>query len=75
MPSRCASGRVDLARLERDAAPLVRPQVLERAHVVQAVGELDQDDARVLRHRQQQLAVVLDLLLGVRAELALYRSW
>jgi hypothetical protein len=43
--------------------------VLQRAHVVQPVGQLDQDDARVLRHREQQLAVVLDLLLGVRPEL------
>ena len=30
---------------------------------MQAVRELDQDDARVLRDRQQQLAVVLDLPL------------
>ena len=56
--------RVDLARLERDAAPPLGRQVLERAHVVQPVAQLDDDDARVLRDRQQQLPVVLDLLLG-----------
>ena len=60
--------RVDLAGLERDAAPPLRRQVLERAHVVQPVAELDDDDARVFRDRQQQLPVVLDLLLGARAE-------
>ena len=43
-------------------------QLVERAHVVQAVGELDEDDARVLRDRQQQLAVVLDLPLLRRVE-------
>ena len=28
----------------------------ERAHVVQAIGELDQDHAKIARHRQQHLA-------------------
>ena len=44
--------------------------VLERAHVVQAVGELDQQHADVLGHRQQQLAEVLGLggLLGDEVE-------
>ncbi len=35
---------------------LVRRHRLHRAHVVHAVGELDQDDAHVARHRQQHLA-------------------
>ena len=40
---------------------------IERAHVVQPVGELDQHDAHVARHRQQHLAEVLGLrLLGRR---------
>ena len=60
--------RVDLARLERNAALLVLGKVLEGAHVVQPVGQLDDHDARIARHRDQQLAVVLDLLLGARAE-------
>ena len=60
--------RIDLARLERDAAPLLRIQVLERPHVVQAVGELDDDDPGVLRDREEELAVVLGLLLDRRAE-------
>jgi hypothetical protein len=42
--------------------------MLQGAHVVEPVREFDHDDARIMRHRQQQLAIVLDLLLGVRAE-------
>src|SRR5207253_4400378 len=44
-----------------DAPLLVRLQVLQRAHVVQAVGKLDQHDAHVRHHRQQHLADVLGL--------------
>ena len=40
--------------------------MLERPHVVDAVGELDQDDADVARHRQQHLAEVLRLPLLAR---------
>ncbi len=60
--------RVDLARLERDATLLLVVQMLERPHVVESVGELDDDDAGVLRDREQQLAIVLRLLLGGGAE-------
>ena len=40
-------------------------------HVVQAVGELDQQDAQVLAHRQEELAQVLGraLVLGQRLDL------
>ena len=38
-------------------------QELERARVVQAVGQLDEDDADVLRHREEHLAQILELLL------------
>ena len=55
--------RVDVQRLAaRSLLPLGR-QVLERAHVVEAVGELDEDDADVLGHRQEHLAEVLRLML------------
>jgi len=60
--------RVEVASLERDAGALVRFEMLERPHVVQAIGELDDDDARVLGDREQQLAVVLDLSLLRRPE-------
>ena len=41
----------------------------ERAHVVQAVGELDQQDADVAGHRDDHLADVLGLLLLAAVEL------
>ena len=40
-------------------------QRAQRAHVVEPVGELDEDDADVLRHGQEHLADVLGLLLLV----------
>ena len=67
-PEAVCEGRIDLARLERDGALPFRRQVLERAHVVQPVGQLHDDHARVAGDRQQQLAVVLRLLLCGRAE-------
>ena len=42
---------------------------LQRAHVVQAVGELDQEHADVVGDRQQQLAQVLGLLGLARHQL------
>jgi hypothetical protein len=59
-------GREDVERLLRDAAALLRVEVVERAHVVEAVGELDEHDAHVVHHRQQHLADVLGLLLLAR---------
>ena len=48
-----------------------RGQRAERAHVVEPIGELDEDDADVLRHGQEHLPDVLRLLLlmGPGAEL------
>ena len=43
----------------------------QRAHVVQPVGELDQDDAHVARHRQQHLAKRLGLAFLAGGELQL----
>ena len=54
--------RVDLERLLRHAPPALGLHVLERAHVVQPVRELDQQHADVGRDRNQQLAEVLGLL-------------
>ena len=61
--------RVDLERLARLLHLLLLAEVLDRAQVVQAVGELDQDHPHVLGHRHDQLAVVLGL--GVLAALEL----
>ena len=57
--------RVDLEGLAGDALLLLGRQAVQRAHVVEAVGELDQDDPDVLGHREQHLADVLGLLLLV----------
>ena len=42
--------------------------MLERAHVVQAVGQLDEHDADVVHHGQHHLAQVLGLLLFAGGE-------
>ena len=47
--------------------PLLR-QVGQRPHVVQPIGQLDQDDADVVDHREQHLAEVLRLPLLARRE-------
>ena len=43
-------------------------QVVQRPHVVEAVGELDEDDADVVHHRQEHLAEVLGLAFLARGE-------
>ena len=70
-PEPLGQRRVDLHRLAGDALLLLDRQRAQRAHVVQPVGELDEDDADVLRHRQEHLPDVLGLLLlvAVGAEL------
>ena len=61
--------RVDVHRLAGDApAPGLR-QRLQRPHVVEPVGELDEDHADVVRHRQEHPADVLRVQLLVGAEL------
>ena len=60
-PEPVGERRVDLERLLRLLHLLLLAEVLDRAHVVQAVGELDQDHAHVLRHRHDHLPVVLGL--------------
>ena len=58
--------RVDVARLLRDLDAAVLAQMPERPHVVQAVGELHEDDADVVNHREQHLPEVLRLPLLAR---------
>ena len=42
--------------------------MFERAHVVQAVGQLDEHDANVVRHREQHLAEIFRLLFLMALE-------
>ena len=46
----------DVQRLGRDPVLLVGPQVVQRAHVVQPVGQLDHQHPDVSRHRDDHLA-------------------
>jgi len=60
--------RVDFERLAGDAPALLRVQRAEGAHVVQAIGEFDEDHADVVRHRHQHLLEVLCLRFRVGFE-------
>ncbi len=53
--------RIDVERLLGDALARRRRHEFQRAHVVQAVGQLDQQHADVVRNREQQLAQVFGL--------------
>ena len=59
---------VDVERLLGDAPLALVRQVVDRPHVVLAIGELDEDDADVVHHRQQHLAEVLGLAGLARGE-------
>ncbi len=63
--------RVDFERLPGDALLRLGPHVLERAHVVEPVAELDEKDADVPRHRDHHLAEVLRLPVFLRREVDL----
>ena len=54
---------IDFHRLQRFGTLFCLAHELDRPHVVQTVGQLDQDDADVLRHRDEHLAQILHLLL------------
>ena len=53
---------IDVERVLGDSGALVLRHELEGAHVVQAVGELDQEHAGVVGDGEQQLAEILGLL-------------
>ncbi len=62
--------RKDLQRFAGDALLFFRRHELKGPHVVQTVGELDNNDANVADHRQQHLPQVFGLLVLVdRVEL------
>ena len=64
-------GSVDLQSLFGDLVLAIGRQMLQRAHVVQAIGQLDEHDADVVDHRQHHLAQVFGLLLFARGEVDL----
>ncbi len=55
--------RVNLQRFKTDAAALFRlGNMMQRAHVMQAVGQLDQQHADVFGHRKDEFAEIFRLL-------------
>ena len=65
MGNRC----VDIEGFPGDAPTLVGADRIQRAHVVQPIGQFDQDHADVARHRQQHLAKTFRLLLSLGREI------
>ena len=61
--------RVDLHRLLRDAPLLLERERRQRAHVVEPVAQLDDDDAQVVGHREEHLPDVLGLMHVARLSL------
>ncbi len=70
-PQPVADGRVDFQSLLRDSLLLLARETLQRAHVVQAVRQLDDDYTDVAGHGQQHLPHALGLagLGGVEVQL------
>ena len=67
-PQPVGQRRVDLQRLVRLRHLLLLRQGAERAHVVEAVGQLDQDHPDIGGHRHHHLPVVLGLALVATLE-------
>jgi len=62
---------VDFEGFARNALPLAARHVGKRAHIVRAIGQLDEDHAHVARHGQEHLAKRLCLIFLARVELQL----
>ena len=58
-------GSINFHGFPRNPLLLVLAQVLEGPHIVEPVGQFNQDDPHVLRHGNQHLAVVFSQLLLV----------
>jgi len=67
-PQPVGDGGIDVQGFARNLILLVGQHGAEGAHVVQTVGYLDEDDADVIVHREQQLLEVLGLCRSAVAE-------
>ncbi len=56
--------RINIARFGCNDDLLLVRQVFQRAHIVQPVGEFDQDHANIIRHRNQHFAEIISLVFG-----------
>ena len=61
-------GGVEVQRFAGDQAALLQRHDADGAHVVQAVGELDENHAQIARRRHRHLLEVLGLRFGARLE-------
>ena len=59
--------REEFQRFLRDALAALFGQHAQRAHVVQPIGQFDQDHARIVHHRQEHLAQRFEFALVVRS--------
>ena len=62
-------GGIDFQCFAGDALAALGAQIAERPHVVQPVGQLDDDDADVVHHREQHLAIAFRLPILGREEI------
>ena len=61
MPMRPGERRIDIEGFLGDPPPFVQRHEMQRAHIMQAVGELDERHANVFNHGQEQLTEVFRL--------------
>ena len=57
------NGRINVHSLPRLFLLLLRTHIFQRSHVVQTVGQLDQNNTDILRHGQEHLTEILCLLI------------
>jgi len=72
-PQPVGNRRINFQGFAADAFPFAARHVTHGAHVVGAVGQLDQDDPHVLGHGEQHLAKRLGLVLLPRVEFQLFQ--
>ena len=60
-PEAVRDGGVDLKRLAGDALTALQAERAQGAHIMQPVGQFDDDDADIVHHREQHLAIALGL--------------
>ncbi len=55
--------RIDFQRLLRNFLPSFLTEMFKSSHVVEPIGQLDDHDANIVRHREHHLAEIFSLLL------------
>ena len=68
-PQAVCDGPINFQCLFRNFLLAIRRQVFQSPHVVQAVGQFDEDDAYVIDHCQHHLAQIFCLLLFASGEI------